>query len=222
MTKTHSLTAEEVVQFLQAQPRFIEQHPQLMDVLSLPQRNLGDTVADFQAYQLRHLRGKVGTLRAHQQNFLAAGQANSDTLGRIHGAVLRLCEAKNFTEFAHLFHEEIPAILDVEVAVLAIESDHKKQAKAALHLPLGTLERWLGPADTLLRANTTGYPELFGADHTSIRSLAVVRLELEEGQPQGIVAFGSPDPEWFTPDQATDLITFFAGVVARRVRQLLP
>jgi uncharacterized protein YigA (DUF484 family) len=83
------------------------------------------------------------------------------------------------------------------------------------------IDFWLGPADAMLRANTTGIPELFGTEAASIRSYAMMRLEPGNGA-CGVVAFGSKDPEWFTPDQATDLVGFLAGVMARQLGRLLP
>ena len=56
---------------------------------------------------------------------------------------------------------------------------------------------------------------LFGDKLDHIRSMAIVRLALWEPSRQGILAFGSSDPEAFTPDMGSDLVAFLARVVER-------
>jgi uncharacterized protein YigA (DUF484 family) len=45
--------------------------------------------------------------------------------------------------------------------------------------------------------------------------MAIVRMALWEPSRQGLLAFGSADPEGFTADMGTDLVAFLARVVER-------
>ncbi|OYX68549.1 MAG: hypothetical protein B7Y81_16540 [Caulobacter sp. 32-67-35] len=56
---------------------------------------------------------------------------------------------------------------------------------------------------------------LFGDKLDHIRSMALVRMALWEPSRQGILAFGSSDPEAFTPDMGSELVAFLARVVER-------
>jgi hypothetical protein len=45
--------------------------------------------------------------------------------------------------------------------------------------------------------------------------MAMVRMAIWEPSRQGLLAFGSPDPEGFTEDMGTELVAFLARVVER-------
>ena len=54
-----------------------------------------------------------------------------------------------------------------------------------------------------------------------IRSEACLKLDFGEGRMPGMLVMGSEDPHQFTPQQGTDLLTFFAGVFERAMRRWL-
>jgi uncharacterized protein YigA (DUF484 family) len=56
---------------------------------------------------------------------------------------------------------------------------------------------------------------LFGERIGEIKSMALVRMALWEPSRQGLLAFGSADPEGFTADMGTELVAFLARVVER-------
>ncbi len=73
----------------------------------------------------------------------------------------------------------------------------------------------LGPQG-LSRMGAPLYAEsLFGEAAQHVRSLALVRLAIWEPARQGVLAFGSPDPEGFTRDMGAELVAFLARVVER-------
>ena len=214
----------DVASFLMDNPDFLVRHSEVLDKLLPPQRELGDGVTDFQRFLVDRLKGQVERLRETQQHLIAAGRMNEMNIGRIHGAALRLCEARSLEELAGIIRNEIPSLCEVDAAVLAVESHDMELAlpQAIARLEPGTIERLLGPADTLLQAHAAAQPALFNESVGTIRSLAILRIEPGEQHPVCVIAFGCHDPEWFTPDQATDLISFLAGIVSRRLAQLLP
>lgn len=215
-------TEADVADYLMQHPDFLMRHNDVLDRLLPPGRELGDSVSDFQRFLVQRLKGQLEQLREKQQALIAVGYENDMNLSRILGAALRLSEARSLEELAAIVSHEIPALCDVDAATLAIETADLALPATVARLVPGTLEHWLGPADTLLQSYAAGHYELFGQGADSIRSLALLRLEPGEGQPAGVIAFGSQDPEWFTPDQGTDLISFLAGIISRRMAQLLP
>jgi len=56
---------------------------------------------------------------------------------------------------------------------------------------------------------------LFDARQGEIRSLALVRMAIWEPSRRGLLAFGSADPQGFTPDMGSELVAFLARVVER-------
>lgn len=216
----HKTDEAEVIAYLTSHPDFLLHHPGLIEHLLPPERELGDSISDFQRFFVQRLKGQIEDMRETQQALIAAGRANDMNLGRIHGAALRLTEAATLDELGRIIRNEIPHLCAVERAVLGLEGDTLPDSIAAL--PAGIIENWMGPADTMLRSYTIGFPELFGIDSAAMRSLAIIRIEMPHHPVNAVVAFGSHDPEWFTPDQATDLISFLGGIIARRLSALLP
>ena len=56
---------------------------------------------------------------------------------------------------------------------------------------------------------------LFGERAETIGSMAMVRMAIWEPARQGLLAFGSADPEGFTADMGAELVAFLARVVER-------
>lgn len=219
---TLDLTEADVTDYLMRHPDFLARHNKVLDHLLPPERELGDSVTDFQRFLVQRLKGQIERLREDQQALIAVGQENEVNIGRILGAALRLTEARSLEELAAIIRNEIPQLCGVDRAALALESDDLALPQAAARLTPGMLDHWLGPADTLLQSYAAPQPALFAQDAPAMRSLAMLRVEAGANQPQGVIAFGSHDPEWFSPDQATDFISFLAGIVSRRLAQLLP
>ncbi len=217
-----TLSETEVADYLMQHPDFLIRHGAVLDHLLPPGRELGDSVSDFQRFLVQRLKGQVERLREDQQALIAVGHENDMNIGRILGAALRLTEARSLEQLAAMISDEIPALCGVDRAVLAIESDDLALPQSVARLAPGLLDHWLGPADTLLQSYAAPHAELFGVDANAMRSLALLRVEAGQHQPLGVIAFGSHDPEWFSPDQATDFIAFLAGIVSRRLAQLLP
>ena len=62
---------------------------------------------------------------------------------------------------------------------------------------------------------------IYGEGADWIRSEACLQLDLGQGRLPGLLIFGAEDPHQFTPQQGTDLLTFFAGVFERVMRHWL-
>jgi uncharacterized protein YigA (DUF484 family) len=62
---------------------------------------------------------------------------------------------------------------------------------------------------------------IYGDKSDYIRSEACIKLDLGDGRLPGMLIMGSEDPHQFTPQQGTDLLTFFGGVFERAMRRWL-
>ena len=72
-----------------------------------------------------------------------------------------------------------------------------------------------------LRQLQDGMTTVHGAQAGWIRSEACLRLDFGPGRLPGMLALGAEDPHQFTPQQGTDLLSFFAGVFERSMRHWL-
>ena len=62
---------------------------------------------------------------------------------------------------------------------------------------------------------------LYGEAADWVNSEALLKLDFGSGTLPGMLALGSEDPHQFRPNQATDLLAFFAGVFERQMRRWL-
>ena len=66
-----------------------------------------------------------------------------------------------------------------------------------------------------------GLTTVYGDRGAFIRSEACLKLDFGEGRLPGMLVMGAEDPHHFTPQQGTDLLSFFSGVFERAVRRWL-
>ena len=62
---------------------------------------------------------------------------------------------------------------------------------------------------------------VYGEAADWIRSEACLKLDFGPGRLPGLLVMGAEDPNQFTPQQGTDLLTFFTGVFERQMRRWL-
>jgi hypothetical protein len=211
------LDAAGVLSYLKAHPEFFNAHPD-----ALPGAPQGKGVVDFQQRMLEKLKSDKSTAQRLQRELVENVRANMANLNRIQMAVLVILEAESFEEFVETVTQDLPVLLDVDTVNLVIESTSKEipfinQAGIRFAKP-GTVKKWLNTGDALLQNNINGAEEIFGPGAGLVKSHALVRLEISQSTPAGIIAFGSRDPEAFQPHQAVDQIGFLAQVVERCFR----
>lgn len=214
---SHTPSEADVAAYLVKNPDFLVRHTDVLDQLLPPERTLDSGVSDFQRYFVDRLKGQLESLKERQETLLANGYANDVNLSRIHASVLRIMDAESLEALGAIIRDDVAALCELDAATLAMEGSTIESIRP---LPKGQVERWLGPADTSLCASCIAEPLLFGLQAAHIHSFALLRLDLPEGLPPVVIAFGHKDPEWFTPDQSTDLISFMVGALARRFVQL--
>jgi len=213
----NQLTDEAVATWLKNNPEFFTTHPD-----ALPPVEQGKGVVDFQHRMLERLKSDKSQAQRLQKELIDNVRANMSNQGRIQTAVLTLLEAESFEEFVEAVTQDLPVLLDVDTVNLIIETPSKQipfvNQAGIRFAKAGTVTKWLSTGDALLQDNINGHEELFGPGAGLVKSHALVRLELSQDTPVGIIAFGSRDPEMFHPNQAVDQIGFLSQVVERCFR----
>jgi uncharacterized protein YigA (DUF484 family) len=185
----------------------------------------GKGVLDFQYFMVERLRGEVGRLKEQQRELISTTRANINNQNRIHAAVLFLLDARSFEQLIQTITTDLAVLLDLDVAGLVVEANRSEvphvHASGVRVVEAGTVDGWLGKRDVMLFADTPGDPAIFGGAAGLVRSQALIRIQVSEETPPGLLAFGSREPDMFHTGQGTELVCFLARVVERSIRAWL-
>lgn len=224
--KNEILNARDVVAYLRSNPGFLQENPQALELLLPPKaRPRPGEVADFQRYMIERLKADKEEIIQTARSVVETSRANMNNQQRVHGAVLRLLEARNFEDFIHCITMDLANLLDVDIAVLVVEADGRDiphiHTSGIRLIPGGTVDKWMRGKNALLQDNISGIEPIYGGGAALVKSQILLRVDISMGTPPAILAFGSRDPDMFGEGQATDQILFLARVIERCFRTWL-
>ncbi len=219
--------AQQVADFLGQNPDFFVQRGELLRKMTPPPRWSEASVVDLQSRRLEVLKGEMAGLRECAVSVIETSRANLATQAQTHAAVLKLLEAESIDDLLRVVSDELPELLGVDIARLAIEAEGPAAdliPDDVAILPPAAVDSLLGGADVLLLPLITDDGTLFGPVCDEIASAALVRLPQTGSNSPGLLVFGATEEDTFYPRQGTELIRFLAEVVARCFahRPLLP
>lgn len=219
------LDDDAIIAWLKVHPDFLQRNPDIVEALLPPRQDGGRRIADFQSYMIDRL--KIAKTRADEtaREIVETARNNMNSQTRIHRAVLRLLEASSFDEFIQTLISDLTNLLDVDITSLVVEADGQEiphiNTLGIRIVPEGTVDKWMQGKTTLLQSDISGIEAIFGAGATLVRSQALIRVDIAMQTPPAILAFGSRDPQFFSPTQGTELVSFLARVVERQFRTWL-
>lgn len=220
-----TLTPQEVIEFLQANPKFLQQNPEACDFLIPPKSGNGKNVADFQSFMIARLKNDKEKVLETTQAIVENARSNMNNQQRIHKVILRLLEARNFEEFIHIITMDLSTMLNTDISVLVVESNGHDIPHITNNgirvLPTGTIDQWMKGQNVLLQSNIGGLEAIYGGGANLVQSQALLRVDISMDTPPAILAFGSRDPNMFQDGQGTELVDFLARVVERTFRSWL-
>jgi len=220
-----AMTDEDVLEFLKNNPSFLQNNPDAVEFLTLPKGDRGKGVADFQSYMIERLKADKEEAITSSQEIVATSRANMNNQHRVHKAVLRLLESRSFDDFIHNITIDMANILDVDIAVLVVESNGQDiphvHTSGIRILPEGTIDQWMGDKNVMLQDNIGGIEAIYGGGANLVQSQIMLRVDISMDTPPAILAFGSRDPNMFHEGLATDQIIFLARVIERCFRTWL-
>lgn len=202
-----------VRRFLSDNPDFIRGDDGLLDELGL--KVAVGNVVDFGPAALARVHAAHQREATQRQQIEETARANFSAQAQTHGAVIDLLDARNHSDLAWRLDEIAVRRFGLAAGIIVLED--AERAPAGWHrLVEGQVDMILGGAQRLARMGfaPTALP-LFGAKAEEIRSMAMVRMAIWEPARQGLLVFGSPDPDGFTEDMGTELVAFLARVVER-------
>ena len=206
------LTWPQVRAFLQAHPEHFAADRELHETLGL--KPSGPNVVDFSRAALGKLEAVALRESGARKQIEQVARANFAAQAQTHAAVLEVLESRNHSDLARRLDEVACNRFGLAAGVIALEEPGG--------VPFGWRGIDDGAVDMLFGQDGLSRlgPEcdneaLFGARAGQVKSSALVRLVLWSEARPALVAFGSPDPEGFTPEMGAELVAFVARVVER-------
>jgi uncharacterized protein len=196
------MNADDIARYLRAHPQFFDQHPGLLETISVP-HPYGGRAIPLAERQTVALREKAKQLEGKLAELIQFGEENDAISEKVHRLAVALAGARDFPALSAslYFHlREDFAVPHVALRVwgksVPADFDEAQPVEDAQRRHAGTMGApQCGPA--------AGSPFVpwFGEAGDHVRSIALVPL----GQTAvfGLLALGSEDPQRFFPEMGT-------------------
>ncbi|MSO85523.1 MAG: DUF484 family protein [Rhodospirillales bacterium] len=216
------LSAEQVADYLARHPEFFTANGHLLAAMAAPGR-WAEGVVDIQQVMLDRRLEEIEELRNCAVEVIETSRTNMTVQTRTHAAVLALLSAITFEQLLRVVQEDVPLLLDIDVALLAFEAGDRPLAELVAsetrYLKTGAVDETIG-ADKEVRLirDVRDDGTLFGAAAGLVRSAALVRLRPSRTTTAGLLALGSRGVT-FHPGQGTELLQFLARALESCVQR---
>ncbi len=211
-TKKAVVDPESVRAFLRTEPEFLRQDEDLLGELGL--KVDGTNVIDFGPAALARAAAAHRREATVRQAIEDNARANYSAQAQTHAAVIDLLDARNHSDLARRVDEMAQLRFGLAAGVMALEGPTRVPA-GWFALVESQVDMILGQAPIARMGFFAPALPLFGERAETIRSMALVRMAVWEPRREALLAFGSKDPEGFTPDMGTELVNFLGRVVER-------
>lgn len=215
--------------------RLLDDRDLMNALVAANERKFGSNVVDLRAIAMQRLETRLDKLEDTHRSVIAAAYENLAGTHQIHRAILELLEPPTLLAFVTALGDEVSRTLRIDALQLVVELPTDGKVDPALrqfndHLqisPHGFVTQYMtnGKARTtkpvVLRHLPVLAAAVYGTKASTLRSEALMKLDLGPGRPAAMLAFGATDPNMFKTLQRTDLLAFFAGVFERVVRRWL-
>ncbi|WP_209426008.1 DUF484 family protein [Pararhodobacter sp. SW119] len=192
---------------------------------------VASNVVDLRAMAMARLEAQLAKLEDTHRAVVAAAYENVAATNQIHRAVDAILSASEFDRFVQVLEGELADILQVDTVRLVLEdagapAPGQRDTVVAMQPP-GFVVDYMrqgrnAPARRIVLRQAVPFEgDLYGAAGASVRSEALMRIDLGRGRAAAMLALGSTDPQHYKPGQATDLMAFFTGVVEKVLRRWL-
>src|SRR5690606_12880374 len=200
--------SDTVARYLAENPEFFEEHAELFGQLKLTSP-LGARTVSLQERQMEVLREKIKNLELRFANLVRVAQDNEDITSKFHGWIKELLMARNDVDLPHVLVDSLRSIFQVPQATLRLwgaaepysHTWFSEAVSADVRLFTNSLNTpYCGPNQDFEAAKWLEPGE-------AVQSVALVPLRRESsGDAFGLLVMGSPDPERFAVDMATDFL----------------
>lgn len=216
-TVSKTISEDDIKAYLNNNPGFFENHPDLLEVIQLPHES-GKAVSLIER-QVSVLRERNMEMRHRLNNLLDAARTNDKLFEKTKRLVLNLLDARDLNAVVETLYDSLGTDYQLPYFSLVLLNNNSE-------LPSNTarvvgLEEANSQVGTLLRSNraicgilrTEELEFLFGEQASDIGSVAAVPLS--RGQNFGILAVGNSDPNYYRSSMGTLFLSYIAEVLNR-------
>ena len=214
---------------LAAPEKLLQDRDVMNALIAASDAQAGNNIVDLRAIAMDKLTDRLDKLEETHRSVIAAAYENLAGTNQIHRAILDLLSPLTYDDFLAALAGPVAQALRVDGLALVLES-----AQAAPKMPLNPILRMVEPGfvatysaggralrPVMLRQIQPENGALYGEAAAWVRSEALMRLDFGPDRLPGMLALGSEDPHHFKPNHGTDLLAFFAAVLARSLRRWL-
>jgi uncharacterized protein YigA (DUF484 family) len=195
-----------------ADPAKVREDDTLLQALGLKLDH--GNVVEFGPAALARLEAARTREMTARQEIETVARANFAAQAQTHAMAVELLEARNNADLARRVYEGARSRFGVAAGSLCVEGPGATPFGWRA-LPSGLVDLLMGVDGLARMGPCAGAAELFGETAAEVRSAALVRMAVWSPARVGVLAFGSADPEGFTPDMGAELVAFLARVVER-------
>jgi len=195
-------------------------------------------VIDLRTVAIKKLEQRLDNLEGHNSTILSAAYDNMATTNLFHRAILALLTPTSFSEFLDFLRGDWANSVRCTVARLCLEAPRVElddmpvlqrefgpgvvflqKDEVDFYITLGREEE--APRPITLRQVNRGVSKIHGEYADDIRSEALLKIDLGNGNRPGLIVLSSDIPDQFEPNHATDLLVFYGSVFERVVQRWL-
>lgn len=232
--KSASVTADQVRDFLKANPDFLKKNQDVVSELTPPEQDLGNGIIDFQHYMVKNLQKDSKDLKSRYDVLVDFCRDNMSVQMQVHHAVLSLIRTRSIEQLLEAITQDLVSLFDVDVVRMAMEADTVVDTSFGEHnysgivfVPPGTIDEALGTQKNVLLVEDTnilrpaGFEHIFADCESMIESCAMLRLTMETVDREIMLAFGVRYKDRFHSGQGIELLSFLAQIVAHQLDRYL-
>lgn len=214
---------EQVKAYLQQHPDFFEDHPELLEMISLPHES-GAAISLIER-QVSVLRERNLEMRQRLNGVLDSAKVNDKLFEKTKRLILTLLECGKKADVLDAVSTSLGSDFQVEFHSLILLGEQPLKLDSP-HTRIVSGEQANRQIGTLLRNNRAtcgvlGSEELtflFGEAAHRVGSVAAVPLT--QGSPFGILAIGHSDPNFYRSSMGTLFLSYIAEVLCRIIPRL--
>lgn len=230
ISAANPVTALDVRTYLQANTEFFAEHPDLLNDLTLPHPQTGNSVSLVER-QMLQLQQRNRELNGQLNELVGIARSNHDSLQQLHNLQLALLACESAAELASMLSERLRSdfdcdyvqlvsfkVIDKKLADDAAENSPLRQIKSIKKLPDCFASFQEQPASVCGRIRPPQLQWLFPEQAAEINSAAMIPLSQDPCI--GILAVGSNSESRFGPDQATLFLDQLGQLCAALLKRL--
>ena len=218
------LIDKDVAAYLLANPDFFVDRDSLLLKIQVPHKSKG-TISLVEK-QLDVIRDRQKETKRQLKVFVENAERNKEIFDKSRKLILSMMAAKKSSEFFAALEKGLKRDFRCKVNSLIVFGEPKQINHFTSRLPAASARKYVGPllgskAPTLGMLRPREQDFLFQAQSEKVKSAAVLPIR-DKNKSLGMLAIGSSDSEYFTPDMDVLFISFIAETLGKLLPQHLP